>query len=889
MDQSISPGKWYWSECLGKPAQIIEVKTLWDVTTVFVKDTDGSFHEVLSSDLGPFTKEKAIQGDKNRIIHIAAGSRIDHHLHLPDTLSAPINPTIKPLPHQLQHLQDALTRDSTRLLLADEVGLGKTITAGLIISELRNRDQADRILVLSPAGLVPQWIQEMRDHFNFEFTPLFTNLMATPESGRVWTQFNHVIASYDSVKPMNNRRGWTQADIDSYNNNRFYSMLDAGWNVVIIDEAHRMAGSNVGVARNALAGGVSSVAPNLLLLTGTPHQGKADQFHRLVQFLDADTFSTPDTVTRENLRPYLLRTLKKDAVTLEGDPLFVEKAIHLAVLPRDLQSDLYRRLYFETTEYIRTGYAAADNERRRGIGFLMVLVQRRLASSTAALEETLCKRLAFLEEDGTISEDYDEWSMDTDLDIHEDSINTASFNPEMEKGWLKQILDIVQRVRLEGPDPKALYILDLLRRLQQIERNPTVKFLIFTEFYGTQEMLREYLSQHGYSVAILNGSMNLNERLKVLEAFKEDAQILVSTEAGGEGLNLQFAHLVINYDLPWNPMRIEQRIGRVHRIGQQHPVTVYNLILNDTVEYRVVELLSEKLENILAHLGIDKLSDVLDTPSIDSDLQRIYREALMLDERQLREEIDALLDGIRNQILAAKRAKELEGESLDLNKIRERLAQPVTYWVDAFSSHSSRALKPDLQDEDTRKALKDLRQWVKGEPIPAIEVSGVPSTVRGIWSLWRVGIRDGKGRRHVRYCPLLETDRRDLLRTSAMTVWDRFIDGSFEIVSLKGEKNSIDIFQQAYSTASLHLRETYTGLVEEHKALLRDDLDRHERSLNARKASIAALGLPEVRRYRYGKLDEEDHNWRAEHRRREAVHPVLEPILFALVEGASKA
>jgi superfamily II DNA/RNA helicase len=171
-------------------------------------------------------------------------------------------------------------------------------------------------------------------------------------------------------------------------------------------------------------------------------------------------------------------------------------------------------------------------------------------------------------------------------------------------------------------------------------------------------MLKEYLEQHGYAVGILNGSMTCMSarRLYILPPPFPDSG---KHRGWWGGLNLQFAHLVINYDLPWNPMRIEQRIGRVHRIGQQHPVTVYNLILNDTVEHRVVEILSEKLNNILSHLGIDKLSDVLDTTAIDSDLQRIYREALMLDKRQLETEIDSLLNGIRTQILDAKKAKSL--------------------------------------------------------------------------------------------------------------------------------------------------------------------------------------------------------------------------------------
>jgi hypothetical protein len=301
-----------------------------------------------------------------------------------------------------------------------------------------------------------------------------------------------------------------------------------------------------------------------------------------------------------------------------------------------------------------------------------------------------------------------------------------------------------------------------------------------------------------------------------------------------------------------------------------------------------VEILSEKLNNILTHLGIDKLSDVLDTTAIDSDLQRIYRDALKLDRRQLEAEIDSLLNGIRKQILDAKKAKELVAEPIDLDQIRERLAQPVSYWVEAFASHASLDLKPDLQDETTRKALREFRQWVRGEPVPVLKVSDIPATVNGIWSLWRVGIQDSRGRRYVSYCPLLETNHGDLLIPSAMKLWDRLIEGAFEIASINDEKSSIEQFQQAYSTASNHLRETYAGIADTQRMILKDDLDRHERSLSARRAAVAALGLPEVKRHRYRKLEDEDQRWREEHKKRHTFYPILEPILVATVEGVPK-
>lgn len=884
----MDPGTWWWARPLGRPVKIEVTSSLWDTTTVRVVDGRGQSFEFAPDELGPL-ETASDSASRNQLIHISSGARLDHHLNQPDTLSAQLTPSLQPLPHQLQHLHDALTKQETRLLVADEVGLGKTITAGLVLTELANRGRATRILVLTPAGLVAQWIQEMRQHFNLDLTPLFTELMLTPETGQVWTQFNHVISSYDAVKPVEKRRGWSREEITAFNANRHDAMIEAGWDIVVIDEAHRMAGGTVGVARNALATNVAGIAPHLLLLTGTPHQGKLDQFHRLVRLLDADAFSTPDTVTRENLARYVLRTDKKNAVTMEGDPLFVERATHLAAIPETVRSAKHHALYAETTEYIRNGYAAAEKDNRSGIGFLMVLVQRRLASSTDALVETLESRLSFLQSGGANarSEAGTEDVEETESDIHDESIRAPSSVPPDEIKTLKRLLSLAKAVQAEGPDPKAEYLLDLLRRLQQLEHDPAAKFLIFTEFLGTQGMLASYLARHGYKVVTLNGSMGLDERAQAQADFRSEAQILISTEAGGEGLNLQFAHLVINFDLPWNPMRVEQRIGRVHRIGQKKPVSAYNLVLGGTVEHRVVGVYGEKLERILRQLGIDKLSDVLDTQSIDGDVQRLYRDALNLKPDRLEGEIDEALSRVREQARFAKEAKQLASKPLDLAEIKRRLSKPAGYWLSQFARTSPTPLKADLRDPGTRAAIRSRRPWAPGEPVPVVALPQLPKTVSGSWSLWRVGIRDDLGNSFTRYHPLLEAKDGALLGPSATSTWDALIDGSFQTTSSVHGDEAKKLLERAHQLAVQECRKVHAQIVEEHKGRLREDRERHEHSIRARRAAIQEIGLPEVRQHRMRKLDAEHDAWQAQQARRERLRPILEPVLLAQVQGGT--
>ncbi|MDN5347180.1 MAG: hypothetical protein PWP65_744 [Clostridia bacterium] len=373
----------------------------------------------------------------------------------------------------------------------------------------------------------------------------------------------------------------------------------AAWNGVI-KEAHRLGGSTDEVARFKLGQGLAAAAPYLLLLSATPHQGKTDAFHRLLSLLDPEAFPDQESITRERVSRYVIRTEKRRAVDLEGKPLFKPRQTRLLPVSWEERHREQRLLYEAITEYVRQGYNQAVREKKNYLGFLMILMQRLVTSSTRAIRTALERRLEVLSAPAeylplfpeTSAEEWADLDGEEQMDLLLPSRQQALKN---ERAEVKTLLEAAKRTEAAGPDAKAEALLRLIYRLQQEEVDPELKVLIFTEFVPTQEMLRDFPRERGFSVVCLNGSMDLEERQKVQEAFAQDAQILISTDAGGEGMNLQFCHVVANYDIPWNPMRLEQRIGRVDRIGQKKVIRAVNFVLEGTVEHRVQEVLEEEL------------------------------------------------------------------------------------------------------------------------------------------------------------------------------------------------------------------------------------------------------------------------------------------------------
>ncbi|MEQ8189434.1 MAG: helicase-related protein, partial [Candidatus Eremiobacterota bacterium] len=590
---------WVYSKIHKKPLLVMEEKTLWGEKILYAIAPDEKKVVSLPAEKSIPIGEKEVKS-KEHFIYISCASRIAEALesHL---LVSPLGSNLIPLPHQLNALSEAMSGDTVRFLLADEVGLGKTIEAGMIFKELKIRNLVKRVLIAAPKGLILQWIAEMKKHFAETFHliipgrsdmenlyKVYTDRGEETERLNYWKAFDQAVCSIDSVKPLEKRKGWSDEEIERYNRERFDNLLLAGWDLIIIDEAHRVAGSSQSVARHILGRSLSHCAPYILLLSATPHSGKSDSFRRLMSLLDEETFSDEESLTKEKVSSFVIRTEKRNAIDFRGEKLFKPRHTSLHFIEWK-ENDPAKKLYEAVTCYVRNGYNRAIREKNTAAGFLMVLLQRLVASSTEAIKTTLEKRLNALSSEGNLPEELEE-SLEEDIDFDEIS-DAFRIKMESEIEEVKNLLCLAEKCSNAGYDAKTEALLDLIYGLTSEEGELNLKFLIFTEFVATQKMLQKYLSERGFSVAILNGSLGLMERTDVQRDFAEKARVLISTDAGGEGINLQFCHIVINYDIPWAPAKLEQRIGRVDRIGQSHRVKAINFFFKDTVESRVYEVL----------------------------------------------------------------------------------------------------------------------------------------------------------------------------------------------------------------------------------------------------------------------------------------------------------
>ena len=689
---SFAVGSWAFSTVHGESVRILDVESVWSRTVYEVWIPRLATVERVPADLLAPTHFPKTTGP-NHISYAVCAARIADAL-TQDVLLAPLEAGVIPLPHQLYALTRAMGDDQIRYLLADEVGLGKTIEAGLIFRELKLRGLVKRVLVVAPKGIVTQWVQEMKTHFDEEFqllTPsefsLWRNLTG---SENIWRQFDQVVCPVDSIKPVEKRRGWPKEKLESYNQERLGDLIDAGWDLIICDEAHRLGGSTDHVARYRLGKALAEAAPYLLLLTATPHQGKTESFQRIMALVDPDEFNTSGAIRREKVVPLVIRTEKRRAINERGDPLFLPRLTKLMPVHWAEKHALQKQLYESVTEYVRLGYDQAIRQNRQYLGFLMILMQRLVTSSTQAIASALERRLEALqatEITATDEEPPEATGEEQDAQERLDELLTMRLaGLANEKEEVRVLLDLAHRCQAQGPDARAETLLDILYENQRAENNPELKFLIFTEFVPTQSMLREFLEQHGFSVVCLNGSMELEQRRRVQRDFAEKARILVSTDAGGEGLNLQFAHVVINYDLPWNPMRIEQRIGRVDRIGQKFPVKAFNLIFDASVELRVQEVLEEKLATILEEFGVDKTEDVLDSAESGALFEKLYAQAI-LNPGDIEKNIDRLIQEVRQQAQQETAGRSFYGETvLDPALAQQLSSHPLPFWVERMTT-----------------------------------------------------------------------------------------------------------------------------------------------------------------------------------------------------------
>lgn len=921
-------GAWCWHERHAEPCRVVDREEIWGETAyrVWLPGKDAVVR-ARSRDLSPLD---SVQPTVEHILHTAAAAKLLDALE-DNLLLAPIQSSVVPLPHQLYALNRAMSRDRIRYLLADEVGLGKTIEAGLILRELKLRGMARRILVVAPKGLVRQWQAEMRLHFGetlqfVEPSELSAFRQWRSEEENLWRLHDQVICSLDSVKPMEGRRGWSAEQLSTYNRERFEDLVSASWDLVIIDEAHRMGGSTDQVARYKLGAALAEAAPYLLLLSATPHQGKTDQFHRLMQLVDRDSFPDESSINSDRVRPFVIRTEKRAAIDAEGQPLFKPRLTRLHAVAWSERHAAQRQLYEAVTDYVRHGYNQAMASKQRHVGFLMILMQRLVTSSTAAIRATLEKRQALLDQpqlqaslfDGT---DVDEWAEldgQTQVDI---AVQARGW--ETEKAEVETLLNLARATEGQGTDAKAEALLELIYKLHQEENDPALKVLVFTEFVSTQAMLVEFLESRGFSIATLNGGMDLDARAKAQQAFARDVRIMISTDAGGEGLNLQFCHVIVNFDMPWNPMRVEQRIGRVDRIGQPHVVRAFNFVLEDTVEHRVREVLETKLAIIAEEFGVDKAADVMDFET-EPLFDELFVQGLQNPDA-IESECDAVVSQLRSTIAETSKSSELLSDSheLDADDARKWRDHPAQFWLEraittglpsrggsavkegdawqvrwADGSESAKVCfdartaeeRPDiewvtLEDPRARAAISDLPRHVSAQPLATVRIAGLPDSVRGVWSLWEISLSAEDFSRR-RFLSVFVNDEGRTFLPTAKRIWDLLLTEQVEPVGSNAAEDA-DGFDRSRGAALAQGERIFTDLVEEHRTRIQEERERAKYAYDARHQAIGRVGLQTVRDFRRKRL-QADHDARmAQLNATEAYIPDLNAVLMLRVGEAA--
>lgn len=927
-------GDWAYHAAFDQPCQVIEARTLWGETTyrVWLAKTDRVV-QVAANALRPLAATARLSADA--IIYRATAARIAAAL-ASETLLAPLAATVVPLPHQLHALARALAGTGIRYLLADEVGLGKTIEAGLVLRELKLRGLVRRVLVVAPKGLTEQWVAEMQTHFGEVFTPVtaadLSTLRSLARDRNPWALLDQVVCSMDAVKPIETRRGWSRQQVEHYNRDRFDTLLAAGWDLVIVDEAHRLGGSTDQIARYRLGQGLAAAAPYLLLLSATPHQGKSDAFRRILNLLDEEAFPDDASLTRARVQPYVIRTEKRQAIDAEGQPLFRPRLTRLLPVTWEATHpahDLQSMLYAAVTDYVRVGYNRALAEQRNYIGFLLLLLQRLVSSSTAAIRTTLERRLAALGQDTTTDTGIapagveEEWQ---DLDGQEQADIFAA-TPQMlvqrEQAEVTVLLELARQCERSGPDAKATALLNLIYDTQQAERDAAVKVLVFTEFVPTQAMLHRFLEDRGFIVAVLNGSMDLAERQRAQQRFAGPVQVLISTDAGGEGINLQFCHVVVNYDIPWNPMRIEQRIGRVDRIGQAHTVYAHNLVLADTVEHRVCEVLEEKLALIRSEFGIDKTGDVLDSGEAGALFEDIYLAGI-IHPNQIDDTVERVVHQVREQAQQAHTTRSILGavETLDATAAQRVNSHPLPTWTERLTVHYVRAnggiaqrtgggwllewpggtqqsnvafrggeaaagnaTTLTLEEPRIRALVEDLAFWAPAAPLPIVRLAGLPAGVTGLWSLWRIELSAHEWRRQG-FFPLFVHDDGRILAPTARRVWDLLLVQQPVVLGEVTREMAAPLVEHAREHAEAQGQPIHQALRHEYQRFLTRLREKTAYAFTARRRAVDRIGLMEVRLHRQALLRQEEAAWEIELEQRTSTTAALDPLLLLRVAEA---
>ena len=580
------------------------------------------------------------------------------------------NSIIEILPHQILATHKVMSSGSRRFLLADEVGLGKTFEAGIVIKELLSRGEAKQILIITPAGLVEQWQEDM-GRFGLDCTIYISGIATAIKD--FWNKMSPVIASIDTIKIEKHLEEVVNGD---------------DWDIIVFDEAHHLTRKDYGQKadksdRYLVGERLKDKTKSLLFLTATPHQGDRNKFYNLINLLDEDLFEDDADLfnNRERLGRIMVRQRKIDVTTEEGEPLFVKRIVHALTYP---MSEGEKKFFEQLRYYLLSGYRIAEQDsgvRYRALGFVMTTFQKLAASSIFAVKTALQARLIRLlfidiekskeeslfenytkdiikyskhkyNEDESDEEIFTTEKINFERYVKKENIDTTEFlaTPD-EIAHLKRLLAFVP----EQTETKLVKLLENVRTIK--ENNPEEKIIIFTEYLNTQDYIENRLREiFGRNDVVRIRGGDHQEKIRAAREFKKSAHFLVSTQAGGEGINLQHCHIMINYDMPWNPMKVEQRIGRIHRYKQKDTAQIYNMFAMDTIEERIYQRLDEKLYEITQTIGDDDereayRENILGIVAEELNFDELYKEVLQKGqevEEITKDKIDAAIERARD-------------------------------------------------------------------------------------------------------------------------------------------------------------------------------------------------------------------------------------------------
>ena len=707
----------------------------------------------------------SFDGDGSLFRLVSEANRI-RLAHLFDPVLAVHTSLVEPLPHQITAVYESmLPRQPLRFLLADDPGAGKTIMAGLLIKELIARGDLQRCLVVCPGNLAEQWQDELYRRFQLHFEILTNDKLEAARTGNWFLENNLVIARLDKLSRDENVQQKLKAP-------------DCFWDLIVCDEAHKFSATFFGgeikyTKRYKLGQLLTTLTRHLLLMTATPHNGKEEDFQLFMALLDGDRFEGRfrDGVHTVDVSDLMRRMVKEKLLKFDGTPLFPERIAY--TVPYRL-SDMEARLYKEVTEYVREEFNRAEalqNDKRAGtVGFALTILQRRLASSPEAIYQSICRRCERLEKrlrelkllqrgayvqamaaDAPYLDEEDLEDLDDALDVEVEEIEEQVLDQataartidelEAEIKTLKRLENLALTVRRSGEDRKWRELANLLSEIftpaaianhlaettasyetddtPKLVPSPRQKIVIFTEHRDTLNYLEKRISTllgRSSSLVTIHGGMGREERMKAQESFKHDpdVQVLIATDAAGEGINLQRAHLMVNYDLPWNPNRIEQRFGRIHRIGQTEVCHLWNLVAEETREGDVYLTLLKKLEDARKALG-GQVFDVLgklqfegkplrdllieairygEMPDVKARLNRVVENAFDQDQLQKILEESALAHDIMD-ISRVMRVRE------EMERAEARRLQP--HYIESFFIEAFTRLGGSIKQREPRR------------------------------------------------------------------------------------------------------------------------------------------------------------------------------------------